>query len=159
MRKISLICLFLTIISFVCSSSENPTSSSSNNVYFNFKINNKDYSSNDYEKGDICWSGEINPSNSKVDLFMGFKDPANNINRCGVILNGLNNSIGTTNGCDFGLVNWNEVISCYDVAVKLTSIGDFYEGTFSGSFDVIQTGSSYITKTGTGSFRVPKIVY
>ena len=155
MKKLSLICLFLMMITFGCSSSDNPTSSSSNNVYFKFTINNKDYSSNDYEKGDICWAGNVSPNKSKVDLLMGFKDPTDNTNYCGVVLNGINNSIGTTNGCDLSLVNGNEVISG-NVKVELTSVGDFYEGTFSGSFYVIQTGSSYITESGTGSFRVPK---
>ncbi len=143
--------IFLLLIS--CSSSDE--NNTDNNVYFNFTINNKNYSSTDYEPGDICWQATVSQNNSKVDLLMNFTSPTDNLSYCGVYLNGINNIIGNTNGCDFGLVDENETIGNFDCIVVLSEVGDFYAGTFSGNFTIVQ-GSSAITRSGSGSFRVPK---
>ena len=154
MKKISFISLFLSILLFGCSSSDN--SSSVNNVYFNFTVDNKNYNSSDYEQGDICWSAQINQTNSKVDLLMSFTNPSDNLTYCGVTLSGINNNIGNSSGCDFGIMNGDETIANFSTNVELTEVGNFYVGTFSGNFLIIQNGSSSITRSGSGSFRIPK---
>ena len=158
MKKIFFIYSFLAILLFGCSSSDESSSnnaSNNSNVYFNFIINNKDYSSTDYEFEDLCWTAQISQNNSKVDLLMSFTDPSDALTYCGVAISGINNSIGTTNGCNFGISNGDETIACFDTKVVLTEVGNFYEGTFSGEFLIIQ-GLSSITRSGSGSFRVPK---
>jgi hypothetical protein len=143
--------VFLLLIS--CSSSDE--NNTDNNVYFNFTINNKNYSSTDYEPGDICWQAMVSQNNSKVDLLMSFTNPSDNLSYCGVSLNVINNAISTTNGCDFGIMNGDETIYDSNCTVELTEVGDFYAGTFRGNFTIVQ-GLSAITRTGSGSFRVPK---
>ena len=70
-------------------------------------------------------------------------------------MNGINNAVGNTNGCDFALVNGDETIGDFDCSVELTEVGNFYVGTFSGNFQIVQ-GLTAITRNATGSFRVPK---
>jgi hypothetical protein len=86
---------------------------------------------------------------------MSFTNPTDNLTYCGVSLNEINNALGTTNGCDFAMMNGNETIGNYNCSVQLTESGNFYAGTFSGNFTIVQ-GSSAITRSGSGSFRVPK---
>ena len=143
--------IFLLLIS--CSSSDE--NNTDNNVYFNFTINNKNYSSTDYEPGDICWQAMVSQNNSKVDLLMSFTNPTDNLTYCGVALNEINNALGTTNGCDFAMMNGNETIGNFNCSVQITESGNFYAGTFSGNFTIVQ-GSSSITRICSGSFRVPK---
>ena len=164
MKKIFFIYSFLAILLFGCSSSDDSSSnnaSNNSNVYFNFIINNKDYSSTDYENidglGDPCWGADISQNNSKVSLGMAFTNPSDMLTYCPAVINGINNSIGTTNGCDFAISNGDETIGCFDTKVVVTEVGNYYEGTFSGEFLIIQ-GSSSITRSGSGSFRVPKIL-
>jgi hypothetical protein len=153
MKKL-LLGLTIGLLLISCSSSDD--NNTDNNVYFNFTINNKNYSSNDFVQGDLCWQALISQNNSKVDILMSFTDPSDNLTYCGVYLNGINNSIGTTNGCDFGLANGNETVSSNpDCTVELTEVGNFYEGTFNGNFTIAQ-GITFTTRSGSGSFRVPK---
>jgi hypothetical protein len=162
--KKSLIYLFLTIVLFGCSSSDESNSSdasgSNKNVYFNFIINNKNYSSTDYEDidgfGDPCWGADISKNNSEVSLAMAFTNPSDKLTYCPAVINGINNSIGTTTGCDFAMINGDETIGCFGLTVKITQVGNFYEGTFSGDFLIVQDGKS-LTRSGSGSFRVPTI--
>ena len=155
MKKILLI-LTIGLLLISCSSSDD--NNTDNNVYFNFSINNKNYSSNDYEQGDLCWQALVSQKKSKVDLFMSFTDPSDNLTYCGVVLNGINNAIGSTNGCDFGLINGDKTIADSDCTVELTEVGNFYAGTFNGDFLIVE-GSSYKTISGSGSFRIPTELY
>lgn len=152
MKKL-LLGLTIGLLLISCSSSDD--NNTDNNVYFNFTINNKNYSSDDFVQGDLCWQALISQNNSKVDLLMSFTDPSDNLTYCGVSLNGINNSTGTTNGCDFSLINGDEVIGNFDCTVELTEVGNFYAGTFNGNFTIVQ-GLTSITRSGSGSFRVPK---
>ena len=95
MKTNSFIYLILTIFLFGCSSSDDENTNVDNNVYFNFTLNGKNYSSNE-DGGLLCMLAVPNQNNSKVDLLMNFKDPSDNATYCGVSILGINNNIGTT---------------------------------------------------------------
>jgi hypothetical protein len=98
-------------------------------------------------------------NNSKVDLLMNFKDPSDNATYCGVTILGINNNIGTTNNCKFSFLPGNDYITCNNLSVVLTEVGDFYVGTFSGNINVFSTSPpSDETISGSGSFRVRKSI-
>lgn len=158
MKKITLIYFLISIMFYGCSSSSEDNSNN-NDVYFNFTINNKNYSTN--YQGEGCWQAEISQNNSEVNFLMSYKDPSDNIPSCGVLIEGVNNAIGNDNDCLF-ILNYggNNAIVGDDWSVELTEIGNFYEGTFSGTFEIFEpVGSTTppIIRSGSGSFRVPKL--
>ena len=158
MKTNSFIYLILTIFLFGCSSSDDENTNVDNNVYFNFTLNGKNYSSNE-DGGLLCMLAVPNQNNSKVDLLMNFKDPSDNATYCGVSILGINNNIGTTNNCTFGFGPGNDYITCNNLSVVLTEVGDFYVGTFSGNINVFSLSPpSDVTISGSGSFRVRKSI-
>ncbi len=158
MKTNSFIYLLLTIFLFGCSSSDDDNANVDNNVYFNFTLNGKNYSSN-VDGGLLCMVAQPNQSGSEVNLLMNHNNPANNTTTCGVSLLGINNSVGTTNNCIFGLISGNDYITCNNLSVVLTEVGDFYVGTFSGNINVFSISPpSDETISGSGSFRVRKSI-
>ena len=158
MKTNSFIYLILTIFLFGCSSSDDENTNVDNNVYFNFTLNGKNYSSN-VDGGLLCMVAQPNQSGSEVNLLMNHNNPANNTTTCGVSLLGINNSVGTTNNCIFGLISGNDYITCNNLSVVLTEVGDFYVGTFSGNINVFSISPpSDETISGSGSFRVRKSI-
>jgi len=155
MKKYILLSLF-TLIALGCSSSED--SSSSGLVYFNFTCNNKDYSTSFIEEESLCHTAEVSSDNLKVNFLMNYKSPADNVDYCGVSISDVNNSISTTNGCSFSLPPVSgEVINSDNVTVVLTSVGNYYIGTFSGDFQITNIATqTTVTKNGSGSFKAKK---
>lgn len=155
MKKYILLSLF-TLIVLGCSSSGD--SSSSGLVYFNFTCNDKDYSTNFTEEESLCHTAEVSSDNLKVNFLMNYKSPADNVDYCGVSISDVNNSISTTNGCSFSLPPVSgEVINSDNVTVVLTSVGNYYIGTFSGNFQIINIATqTTVTKFGSGSFKAKK---
>jgi len=150
--------LLLTVFLFGCSSSDGDNSNEDNNVYFNFTFDGKNYSSN-VDGGLLCMVAVPSQNNSKVDLLMNFKDPSDNTTYCGVTIGGTNNTIGTTNNCTFGFLPGDDYITCYNLRVVLTEVGDFYVGTFSGDINIFSLSPPRDeTISGSGSFRVRKSI-
>ena len=158
MKKILLI-FTIGLLLISCSSSDDNTDTNvDNNVYFNFTLNGENYSSN-VDGGVLCMVAVPSQNNSKVDLLMNFKDPTDNATYCGVSILGVNNNIGTTNNCIFGFLPGNDYITCNNLSVVLTEVGDFYVGTFSGNINVFSISPpSDVTISGSGSFRVRKSI-
>jgi hypothetical protein len=158
MKTNSFIYLLLTIFLFGCSSSDDENTNVDNNVYFNFTLDGKNYSST-VDGGLLCMVAVPSQNNSKVDLLMNFKDPSDNATYCGVSILGINNNIGTTNNCTFGFLPGNDYITCNNLSVVLTEVGDFYVGTFNGNINVFSISPpSDETISGSGSFRVRKSI-
>jgi hypothetical protein len=157
MKKYILLSLF-TLIALGCSSSGD--SSSSGLVYFNFTCNDKDYSTSFIEEESLCHTAEVSSDNLKVNFLMNYKSPADNVDYCGVSISDVNNSISTSNGCSFSLVYTGlggEGISSDNVTVVLTSVGNYYIGTFSGDFQITNIATqTTVTKNGSGSFKAKK---
>jgi hypothetical protein len=155
MKKILLI-LTIGLLLISCSSSDdNNTDNTDNNVYFNFTLDGKNYSSN-VDGGLLCMVAVPSQNNSEVDLLMNFNDPSDNVTYCGVTISGIKNNIGTTNNCTFGFYAENDFITCYNTKVILTEVGDFYVGTFSGNINITDFNLYSKTTAGSGSFRVRK---
>ena len=154
----------ITIIVLGCSSSGDSSSSgdgpSTGLVYFNFTCNDKDYSTNDVEEESLCHTAEVSSDNLKVDFMMNYKKPTNNVDYCGVRIVDVNNTISTSNGCSFSLTYsgvGGEGISSDDVTVVLTSVGNYYIGTFSGNFQITDIATlTTVTRYGSGSFKAKK---
>ena len=152
----------ITIIVLGCSSSGDSSSSgdvpSTGLVYFNFTCNDKDYSTNDIEEESLCHTAEVSSDNLKVNFMMNYKKPADNVDYCGVRIEDVNNTISTSTGCSFSLPPVSgEVINSDNVTVVLTSVGNYYIGTFSGNFQITNTATfTTVTKYGSGSFKAKK---
>jgi hypothetical protein len=158
MKTNSFIYLLLTIFLFGCSSSNDDNTNVDNNVYFNFTLDGKNYSSN-VDGGLLCMMAQPNESGTEINILMNHNNPSNNTATCGVSLLGIDNSVGTTNNCIFGLGSGNDYITCNNLIVVLTEVGDFYVGTFSGNFNVFSLSPlSDETISGSGSFRVRKSI-
>ncbi|WP_353147500.1 hypothetical protein [Flavobacterium sp.] len=159
MKKILLIfTMGLLLISCSSSDDNNTDTNTDNNVYFNFTFDGKNYSSN-LDGGLLCMIAQPNQSGSEVNLLMNFKDPSDNATYCGVTLLGVNNNIGTTNNCTFGFQPGNDYITCNNLRVVLTEVGDYYVGTFSGNINVFSISPPRNeTMAGSGSFRVRKSI-
>jgi hypothetical protein len=159
MKKILLIfTVGLLLISCSSSDDNNIDTNTDNNVYFNFTFDGKNYSSN-LDGGLLCMIAQPNQSGSEVNLLMNFKDPSDNATYCGVSLLGVNNNIGTTNNCTFGFQPGNDYITCNNLRVVLTEVGDYYVGTFSGNINVFSISPPRNeTMAGSGSFRVRKSI-
>lgn len=159
MKKILLIfTMGLLLISCSSSDDNNTDTNTDNNVYFNFTFDGKNYSSN-LDGGLLCMIAQPNQSGSEVNLLMNFKDPSDNATYCGVSLLGVNNNIGTTNNCTFGFQPGNDYITCNNLRVVLTEVGDYYVGTFSGNINVFSISPPRNeTMAGSGSFRVRKSI-
>jgi hypothetical protein len=158
MKTNSFIYLLLTIFLFGCSSSNDDNTNVDNNVYFNFTLDSKNYSSN-VDGGLLCMIAQPNQSGTEINILMNHNNPSNNTTTCGVSLLGIDNSVGTTNNCTFGLGSGNDYITSNNLIVVLTEVGDFYVGTFSGNFNVFSLSPlSDETISGSGSFRVRKSI-
>ena len=155
MKNLFLFALAITL--FGCSSSDEENSNSSDNVYFNFTLDGKNYSSA-VDGGLLSMIAVPNQSGSKIDILMNHNNPTNNTTTCCVSLLDVNNSIGTTNNCSFGLISGDYYITCYNTKVILTEIGNFYVGTFSGNVNITDFNSYSKTIFGSGSFKVRKSI-
>jgi hypothetical protein len=158
MKKILFIfTISLLVISCSSSDDDNTDTNSDNNVYFNFTFDGKNYSSN-LDGGVFCMIAQPNQSGSKVNLLMNHNNPADNTTTCGVTISNVNNSIGTTNNCSFGLISGDYYITCNNTKVILTEIGEFYVGTFSGTINITDLSLYSKTMVGSGNFRIRKSI-
>lgn len=156
MKKIIFILVCLSVIGSSCSSDED-NSETDSNVYFSFTFDGKNYSST-VDGGLLCMVASPNQNNSKVDLLLNHNNPDDNTTTCGVVITNVNNSIGTTNNCTFGFISGDDYITCNNLRVVLTEVGDFYVGTFSGNINITDFFTYDRTISGTGSFKVRKSI-